>query len=152
MKLKGATFPAQEILTVKLPRGESSIEVKVSGFPLGVHQDYSRIWPRPLAPIMVHNIAGKPPEKIPDVDDSNWQKEIQLWRYHQNIYIAYRGLIASGEIQFDSTADSRDAIIALVSEFRTAGLSEGDVGLILKGIKDASHIDDAKIQEEKKTF
>lgn len=152
MKLKGQAFPAQEILAVQLSRGDSFIEVKVSGFPLGVHQDYSRVWPRPIAPITVFNTVGKPPENVPNTDDPSWQKEIAAWRYHQNIYIAYRGLLASGEVQFDSTADTKEGIIALVDEFRKAGLSEGDVGLILKGIKAASHIDDAAIQAEKKTF
>lgn len=152
MKLKGNPFPPQEILTVKLPRGDSFIEVKVNGFPLGVHQDYAKLWPRPLAPISVYNSVGKPPENIQNLDDPTWQKEMAAWRYHVNIYIVYRGLLGSGDISFDTVVRDKDSILALSEEFARAGWTEGDVALILKGIKDASHIDDAQIQLEKKTF
>lgn len=152
MKLKGAPFPPQELLTVKLPRGDTFIEVKVSGFPLGVNRDYAKLWPRPIPPSTTFNAVGKPPEQIANLDDPAWMKEMADWRYHNNIYVVYRALLGSGEVTFDAKPDGREGIIALVAELHTSGLSEGDIGIILEGVRAASHIDDAKIQAEKRTF
>lgn len=152
MKLNGQSFPPQEVLEVKLPRGDASIPVKVCGFPLGVNQQYAILWPKPIPPVTVTHRAGKPDETSPNFDDAAWQKDIAQWRYYNNIYIVYRGLVGGGTVSFDVTPTSKETIIAIADEMRAAGISEGDVSLILKGIEAASHINDAMIQAEKKTF
>lgn len=152
MKLKGQPFPPQELYEVKLPRGASFISLMVSGFPLGVNQDFATIWPKPQPPVTVVNRVGQPQAKEQDYNNPEWQKNIARWKYHANLYTAYRALTADKTVSFDTHPTDESSMIKVAQEFRDAGLSEGDVAIILQGITKASHIQDADIKKEKETF
>lgn len=147
MLIKGSLAPPQEVLTITLPRSNGEpLTLKVGGMPLGVRLDYATVWPEPMMPFTVMRKVNGDEEKKYDSSNPEWRKEAALQQYHSTIYTVYRALVAGGDVTFSTTPTNRESMLALANEMKPV-FSEGDIAIILRGVNDASHVDNKVIKE-----
>jgi hypothetical protein len=152
MKLDGNALSIRETIKVVLPRFENPIELTISSIPMGLRREYETIFPKPRPPFTVQNFVGKPAEKIEDWDNPEFVIAHAEHAFLFNVFIVYTVIKADTRITFDFVPNNIDGLRRLSEEFKQAGFSEGDIGIIIKAAAEASNITDRDIREVKKSF
>lgn len=154
MKLNGQPVSVREVREVTLTRSDGkSITLKICGYPIGINRDYATIFPKPKPPYTEVNKAGRlDKDKVYNLDDPKWEKDIADWNYLLTFYIIWRGLSCDANISFESNVVDRAGLESLVKEFFDAGFSEGDIGYLLGQINDASTVTPKEVDKALDSF
>lgn len=153
MKINGEQIQIREVQIVKLHRTNSAgLELKVCGYPIGIQAEYEQLVPKPQPVEKPTGVmrAGKGAETKPDYNDPAYVAAFDKWMYLQKFYYICKCLLAvNTDLSFANDYTKVDQLEKIPSELNEAGFSEGDVGIILEAIKNATHIDPKAIEEAK---
>jgi len=152
MKFNGEELKIREVTSVTLPRTTGDVTLQVTSIPLGIRRAYEVIFPKPRPPFTTTSYVGKPSEKEADYDDPVFVKAFNEWSYLQNIYTFYVVLQGDKKLVFDNTVTDADTLRKLEAELRDAGITEGDVGIVLLAAAEASNITSRELDAAKKDF
>ncbi len=143
MKIAGKPVQIREVVIVKLNRKSCApIELKVSGFPIGIRKDYELVYPKPVAP---QKATGKVsvatgPEMRADFDDPAYVKAFNDWIFLEKYFYLYHCLQVADNLTFDSNVSTLEGLRKIPEEFKAAGFSEGDIGKLFEGMNSATDI------------
>lgn len=169
MKIRGQTVEALAKGEVVLPRpGDGSIRLQVRAFPLGAEEEAARLFPDPVPPVrFAEGKRGKPlrdPEtnqlvKIRDTKDPGYLREAREANRRQMIFLVVEGLKEDPTLSWDTPRPEQltrenagEYFDAIFEECRAAGLSTGDLGLILDKIRELGNLRGAEIDEAVEGF
>lgn len=157
MKVGGQPLSVREVLTIKLPRiGQDPISFKVCGVPIGFNSMYEKVWPRPRPPSKSINLGNGKVNTEENYSDPVFVAEHKEYEFHKNIYLICKGLEADSSVSFEATGingiTSKEQLIAIAKEMSVAGLSEGDINILITGIHAASHITEKEVDLAVKGF
>lgn len=153
MKFKGADLAIRDAVNVVLPRqSRESITLRVSAIPMGMQKDYNLVYPRPLPPVNITIKAGGKQEREENWEDETFLKSFNEWKYLQNIYTFYRVLENDPNVAFINKPVNVATLRLLEEELATAGISDGDIAIILQQSAVISNITDEAISTSKASF
>lgn len=149
MKLKGNALSIREYTNVTIPRYSGDITLKVAAIPMGLQRLYEQINPKPLPPITVTQRMGKPAEKEPDFDNPEYVRAFTEWSFLKNIYVFYYILKVDESVSFDNEPKDLASLRKLEEEIRNAGISDGDMALIMQKSAEAANLSPRDVEEAK---
>lgn len=150
MKINGNTIPL-EFRELELPRSSGSIRLRISAISVGVRRQFDAVYPKPNVPLIVTEGKNGRQERE-NWHDVNFRKALDEREYLQNIFLIYHVLKHDPNVVFDNVPTDIESTRALTEEFKTSGLSEGDLVMILKESLKASNFSSAEIDKAKESF
>jgi len=170
VKIGGKKVEALAKGEVVLPRSGDGQELRlqVRAFPLGSEEEAAKLFPTPVPPVkFATGKRGKPlrdPEthqvvKVRDLQDPDFVRESRLANRRQMIFLIVEGLKEDPTLEWDTPrpeeltrANAGEYFDAVFAECQEAGLSTGDLGLILDKIRELGNLTGAQIDEAVEDF
>jgi hypothetical protein len=152
MKFNGNALKIRETIKVTLPRYGSKIELTVSSLPMGLKKMYEETIPRPRPPFDMVNKVGKAPERVENYEDPTFIREYDEWRFLQNVYAFWSVLAGDPNLTFDNTPTDIVSMRKLEQEIRDAGISDGDMSIVLEKAAQAANISDRELETAKESL
>jgi hypothetical protein len=161
MKIGGLKIEAMARATVRLPRpDEKYIEVKVRAFPLGDESPGDRLFPEPTPP---QGLAKQPngldlrdprSGKAIVVDLTNDPTYLAACEKSSRMQLVVSALNVMEEVEFDSAKarGSKEWYEEAYEEMKAAGLTLGDLNIILKAARDLSNLNQKKLEAAAEGF
>lgn len=145
MKIGGVqiTPPPEEIEVI--PRGDENLVFKAIAIEW---DDFLKLCPEPVAPV----ILGKKQEKIVDVKDPEYQRQVENHAARRVAFMVIRSL-APSEIEWD-TVDVNDpgTWLNYEKDLINAGLVPIEVNRVITLCLNANQLDEEKLKKARESF
>lgn len=148
MRIKGQKISGPNEEYIVFPRGNNEPIVLTARAVLDMG-DFDRLCPRPTPPI----IRMKSGDRIEDLKDAKYQAKLEDYSSKRMAYLVLKSLEATEELEWE-TVQLHDPSTWLnyQSELKNSGFSDIEVNRIIVGVMNANCLNDAKLEEARKTF
>jgi len=170
MKLNGqqVNVRARKLTRIPRPDGEP-VGLWIAALPLGFEEKVEQLFPSPVAPerliwkskgIPERDGDGRPMTK-PDTNDPDYKKASARSTQLQGTFYVYQSLVQAEQnngLAFDSVlgedtpAGWTKFMDEIRQEFKDAGLSSGDLSLLMTAVLDVNNLSGEKIKEAMNDF
>jgi len=168
MKLSGKKLKAlaQAELVLPRPGEDAGIRLVVQAFPLGAEEEAERLFPSPVPPVkfaqgkrgkVLRDPATKEVVKVRDLEDPDFRAASRLANRRQMMFLITEGLKADPALEWETpTADREKDAGAwadnVFAECSAAGLSTGDLGMILDKIRELGNLTGQAVDDAVEDF
>lgn len=151
MKFNNAKHSAV-VKTIRLPKTE--LDITIHSIPVGSVRRLDKFMSEPKAPVITTTDAvTKKTTRESNWYDEKFQVALKEYNHLKTIWQVYLVIKDDANINFETKdIKSADDLRAFDLELQESGLSEGDVGFILREAMELSNLTIKEIEEEKKVF
>lgn len=147
MKINGKTLNSAVIETIVIPRSDGDLVFRCQ--PVTDYTEFDAICPEPQPP----RIKPRNGAEYADVKDKDYKIQMAAWGDRKSHYLFLKSLQATEGLEW-STVDMQnpDTWAGFTNDFKSAGLSETQISMILSTCIQACGLDTKKIEEATKRF
>lgn len=138
--------------TQKRLKLRDDLEVLITALPIGHEKKLNAIFPMPIPPsITINRVGGKSEEKL-NFNDPKYRADVEAYEMARTAFTVHLVLSQDPGISFDHQPATKDGLIALFHEMTESGLTEGELGRILKEVVNISGLSQDDIDKAKENF